>query len=369
VPANLDIVVLGRSITSAWGNGHAVTYRGLVRELVRRGHRVLFLEREATWSADHRDLPRPPYGTTARYRDFDDLRARWSDAIRSADVVIVGSGVPDGVAVAHWVLERARGVRAFYDLETPATLAALARGDSESIAAESIPRFDLFLSFTGGPMLQRLEREYGARRARTLYGSADLELYRPTPQPTRWTLGYLGTYSPDRQPRVERLLDAVARRMPRRVFVVAGPRYPANVRWADNVTRIPHLAPREHCVFYGSQRVTLDVTRDDMRKAGWSPSIGLFAAAACRIPIISDGWPGIESLFEPDKEIFLARDTDDVVDVLSDRSPRLEHVGAAARARILAGHSAAHRAVELERYIREAMRMRTRPVLPVLAAP
>ena len=125
--ANLDIVVLGLSITSAWGNGHAVTYRGLVRELVRRGHRVLFLERDVPWYAENRDLPHPPYGTTALYRDVDDLRARFGDAVRNADVVIVGSYVPDGIAVVQWVLERARGVRAFYDIDTPVTLAKLAR--------------------------------------------------------------------------------------------------------------------------------------------------------------------------------------------------------------------------------------------------
>src|SRR3954467_3260306 len=164
----LRIIFFGLSITSSWGNGHATTYRALVRELVRRGHDVLFLERDQPWYAQNRDLPAPPFCRAKLYRSVADLAAH-TDEIRKADCVLIGSYVGDGNAIGEWVVRVARGVTAFYDIDTPVTLARLARGDCPYLSPELIPRFDLYLSFTGGPTLGLLEREYGARRARALY--------------------------------------------------------------------------------------------------------------------------------------------------------------------------------------------------------
>ncbi len=160
----LDIVILGLTITSSWGNGHATTYRGLVRELHRRGHDVLFLEHDKPWYAANRDLPRPPYGVTHLYRDLDELRERFTKRIAEADVVIVGSYVPQGVEVGHLVTEKAQGMTSFYDIDTPVTLAKLANGDCEYLSSDLIPRFDFYLSFTGGPTLQQLEQQWGMPR-------------------------------------------------------------------------------------------------------------------------------------------------------------------------------------------------------------
>ena len=162
----MRIVILGLSITSSWGNGHATTYRGLVRELVRRGHEVLFLERDVPWYASNRDLPRPPYGRTELYVSLDDLKDRFTREVRRADLVVVGSYVPQGVEVGAWVQRTARGVPAFYDIDTPVTLAKLARKDFEYLAPELIPGYQLYLSFTGGPTLQRIERELGSSSSR-----------------------------------------------------------------------------------------------------------------------------------------------------------------------------------------------------------
>jgi spore maturation protein CgeB len=175
-------VILGLSITSSWGNGHATTYRALVRALVERGHRVLFLERETPWYAAHRDFPQPPFGATALYEDLAELKRRYFSAISEADLVIVGSYVPEGVAVGEWVTAVANGVTAFYDIDTPVTLAKLDRGDNEYLTPSLIPRYDLYLSFTGGPVLERLERMYGAAQARPLYCSVDPQLYYPEKQ-------------------------------------------------------------------------------------------------------------------------------------------------------------------------------------------
>jgi spore maturation protein CgeB len=347
----LRIVILGLSITSSWGNGHATTYRGLVRELVRRGHDVLFLERDVPWYADNRDLPEPPYGRTALYESVDELRSRFANAVRDADLVIVGSYVPDGAAIGDWVLKEARGVRAFYDIDTPVTLAKLARGEHEYLRPAQIARYNLYLSFTGGPTLRRLEHEFGSPAARPLYCSVDPELYFPEPHAIEWDLGYMGTYSADRQPTLEHLLLTPARQWPRGRFSVAGPQYPPDILWPPNVAYTPHLAPREHRAFYNRQRFTLNVTRADMIAAGWSPSVRLFEAAACGTPIISDRWDGIGAFFAPDREIILASTAADVLRALRETTEeeRLA-MGQRARRRVLAEHTAAHRARELEGY-------------------
>jgi spore maturation protein CgeB len=352
----LDIVILGLSITSSWGNGHATTYRGLMRELVRRGHDVLFLERDVPWYASNRDMPRPPYGRTELYTGLEDLRARFTEEVRKADLVVVGSYVPQGVEVGRWVQATARGIPAFYDIDTPVTLAKLARGDYEYLAPELIPGYRLYLSFTGGPTLRRIERELGSPAARALYCSVDPELYTPRRSEPRWDLGYLGTYSPDRQPTLERLMLEAAREWRAGRFVVAGPQYPESVEWPANVERVQHLPPPEHAAFYTSQRFTLNVTRVDMVHAGYSPSVRLFEAAACAVPILSDTWDGLETLFTPGKEILLASSAADTLSALRALSEaEARAIGERARARVLAEHTAAHRAEELENHALEAL--------------
>ena len=222
------------------------------------------------------------------------------------DAVIVGSYVPDGVAVGRWVQAHARGVAAFYDIDTPVTLAKLERGDFEYLSPETIPGYDLYLSFTGGPTLERIEHQFGSPAARALYCSVDDDAYRPVDTPKRWDLSYLGTYSPDRQPTLDRLLMEAARLRPDKRFVVAGPQYPSDIAWPDNVERIDHLPPSEHAAFYSASRFTLNVTRADMIAAGWSPSVRLFEAAACATPIISDLWDGIDAIFTPGREISIS---------------------------------------------------------------
>lgn len=354
----MRIVVIGLSLSSSWGNGHATTYRALLSAFARRGHDILFLERDVPWYASRRDLTDPDYCDLAFYADLAGLR-RWSDTVAAADAVIVGSYVPEGVAVGRFVQDVAEGVTAFYDIDTPVTLAKLARGDHEYLTPDLIAGYDLYLSFTGGPTLSLLEQRYGSPAARALYCSVDPLAYPPLPVPKRWDLSYLGTYSPDRQPRLEQLLIEPARALPHMRFVVAGPQYPDTITWPANVERIDHLPPSEHAAFYNASRYTLNVTRDDMIAAGWSPSVRLFEAAATGAPIISDVWDGIESLLEPDREILLADSSKRVAQILWQ-----DHcaIGRAARARILASHSATHRAAELEHFLVEAAG-------PVRAAP
>jgi spore maturation protein CgeB len=352
----LRIVILGLSITSSWGNGHATTYRGLVRQLSGRGHHVLFLERDVPWYASNRDLPHPRHGRTVLYRTIHDLKRRFTAAVEEADLVIVGSYVPQGAEVGEWVTRTARGLTAFYDIDTPVTLAKLARGEDEYLTAQLIPAYQLYLSFTGGPMLERLEQDYGAPMARAFYCSVDPSLYFPEPMAAQWDLGYMGTYSRDRQPALTRLLSEPARSWPEGRFVVAGPQYPRTIRWPRNVHRIQHLPPRRHRGFYNAQHFTLNLTRADMVSAGFSPSVRLFEAAACGTPIISDDWDGIGSVFERGREILIAQSSKEVLQWVRDL-PESERsaIGQRARSRVLAQHTAAHRAAELEGYALELL--------------
>jgi spore maturation protein CgeB len=258
----MKIVILGLSITSSWGNGHATTYRALVRSLVDRGHDVLFLERDVPWYAAHRDLPDPPMGRTRLYTGLTDLVQRFTDSVAEADLVIVGSFVPEGVAVGRWVVATARGITGFYDIDTPVTLAKLARGDHEYLHPDLIGRFDMYLSFTAGPTLREIEQRYGSPCALPLFCSVDVRDHHPLNLPVRWDLTYMGTYSADRQPGLERLLVGPAMRMSRGRFAVAGSLYPSEVRWPVNVMRIEHLPPRQHSAFYCRSRFTLNLTRD-----------------------------------------------------------------------------------------------------------
>ena len=353
----LRIVILGLSITSSWGNGHATTYRSLMRALCRRGHEVLFLECDKPWYRAHRDLCRPPFGTVRLYDDVAALRRCWQDEFTEADLVILGSYVPDGIAVAKLIQQIARGVTAFYDIDTPVTWASLADGSCEYLQPELVPGFDLYLSFTGGPLLRQIERHYGARAPRALYCAVDPEHHRPAPagEPP-WALGYLGTYSADRQPMLEALLCEPARRWPEARFAVAGPLYPADLEWPDNVERIEHVGPDRHAWFYGRQRFTLNVTRADMVRWGYSPSVRLFEAAACGVPIISDEWPGLATIFALDREILVARSGADVLRFIRDTSEaERRQLALNARRRVLASHTAAHRAALLESYVEEVL--------------
>jgi spore maturation protein CgeB len=337
----MKLVVLGLTLSSSWGNGHATTFRALLRAFAARGHEVLFLERDKPWYAANRDLAEPDFCRLEYYASVAGLE-RWRDEIVQADAVIVGSYVPEGVAVGAWAQATAPGRCCFYDIDTPVTLAKLAAGDFEYLTPELIPGYATYFSFTGGPTLARLERQYGSPRARPLYCSVDTTRYRPLAVAKRWDLTYLGTYSDDRQPTLDRLLLAVARACPERRFAVAGPQYPATIDWPANVERIEHLPPADHPAFYSASRFTLNVTRADMIAAGWSPSVRLFEAGACACPIISDRWEGIETVMAG---IHLADTTGDVIAALAEDAT---DAGESARCSVLAHHTAAVRAAELE---------------------
>ena len=353
----MKITIFGLSITSSWGNGHATTFRALCRALRQRGHEIVFFEKDQEWYSGNRDMPEPPFCTTHIYNDWKRESPRIRRVLHDSDVVVVGSYVPDGASVIDEVLNSAVPVKAFYDIDTPITISKLRAGDAEHIRRDQVGEFDLYLSFTGGPMLKEIETRFGAARALPFYCSFDPDRYHFTPDPQfRCDLSYMGTYAPDRQPKIDELFCEPARRLPQSRFLIAGPMYPENLRWPTNVRRVIHLEPRLHPGFYSSARFTLNVTRAEMILAGFSPSVRLFEAAACGAAIISDSWPGLELFLQPGKEILLPESADDVVSLMrkmTDEESRA--IGRAAQERVLAEHTATHRAAQFESYVEEAL--------------
>ncbi len=356
-----DIVVLGLTITSSWGNGHATTYRALLEALARRGHHVTFLERDVPWYRDNRDLPNPSFCDVVLYQNLGQLRREHTSTIRRADIVMVGSYVPEGVQVGRWACQNA-SASAFYDIDTPVTLRKLEKGDYEYLHPHLISHYDIYFSFTGGDTLRRVEQVYGSPCARALYCSVNPADYFPQDLDPEYDLGYMGTYSPDRQPPLQSLLLEPAQTWPEGRFVVAGPKFPASIPWPANVRRIERLAPSEHRCFYNRQRFTLNVTRADMCRAGYSPSVRLFEAAACGIPIISDSWPGLETVFDLQEEILVSRNAGQTLAYLREMSDdRRRAIGRRARQRVLSSHTADHRAAEFERHVLKLLQPQSRP--------
>ncbi len=350
----MRFVFFGLSIASAWGSGHATTYRGLIRELYRRGHRSIFYERRTEWYDSNCDLPRAEYCDIRRYRSWPPPDA--GEAVAEADVVVLGSfagaGYGDGVAIAEWLPRRTKALLIYYDIDTPRTLAAFHEsGQTHYLLRSQLAYFDLVLSFAGGPVLDELRR-WGARRVEPFYCAIDPELHHPgTPSASyRCALGYMGTYDPTRQDLVEELFLAPARRCPQRRFVLAGAEYPAEVlnRLPANVVRYTHVNPAEHPAFHASCAWEVKVTRGPMRRIGWAPSVTLFEAAACGAPLISDRWPGFEAFFQPGTEALVAGTVADVLAFLELSEAERRRIGAAGRQRVLASHTYAHRVDQLE---------------------
>lgn len=237
--AELKVVIFGLSITSSWGNGHATTFRALARALHARGHRVVFYERDVEWYASNRDMPSPPFCEVRLFQDWRQVRSAAMAELGDADVGMVGSYFPEGTQAIDDLLDSRVPVKAFYDIDTPITIAQLRSGAvTDYLRADQVPGFDVYFSFTGGPMLGEIESTFGAKRAVPLYCSFDPQEYRKFGVNQRFAcdLSYMGTYAPDRQPKLNEFLCEPARRLPPLKFIVAGPQYPKEIRWPEERT-------------------------------------------------------------------------------------------------------------------------------------
>jgi len=339
----MKIVVFGLTVSSSWGNGHATLWRGLCKALQRKGCRVVFFERDVPYYADARDMHELLGGFLVLYPDWESIETRARREVGDADVTIVTSFCPDGIAAAELAASSARAVSVFYDLDTPVTLAAVSRGDAVTyIGPRGLGDFDLVLSYTGGLALTEL----GAKLVVPLYGHVDPEVHRPAApqQHYRCDLGYLGTYAADRQNALENLLLCPARQRPERRFLIAGAQYPQDFPWCPNIYFVRHLPPAEHAAFFSSSRLALNLTRSAMARMGWCPSGRLFEATACGAPVLTDGWEGLDTFFTPNSDILVAADPADAIAAIDTCEGDLARIGRAGRERTLDEHTSDHRA-------------------------
>jgi spore maturation protein CgeB len=350
VKTKKKIVIFGLTVSSSWGNGHATLWRALLRSLTSMGHDAVFFERDVPYYASARDLHRGDGYELVLYRDWREALPLAESALADADVGLVTSYCPDAIEASELLLARPQLLHVFYDLDTPVTLDRLDRGETvEYLPHDGFARFDLVLSFTGGRALEELRTRLGARRALPLYGSVDAAAHFPVPpHPTyRSDLSYLGTYAPDRQEAVQRLFVDTARACPEKQFVLGGSMYPAESAWSRNIRWFEHVPPPEHPSFYCSSALTLNVTRAAMAERGFCPSGRLFEAAACATPILSDTWDGLETFFEPGREILITRSTEEAVEAMRIPPRELARIGEAARKRALAEHTSGVRARQM----------------------
>jgi spore maturation protein CgeB len=363
----VNIAFFGSSLVSAYWNGAATYYRGMLAALARRGHRVTFYEPDAYQRQLHRDIPDPDWARVVVYPG-DRLSAAEEALAQAAgsDLVVKASGV--GVNdewLERHVLDLASPTTmvAFWDVDAPATLERVARRPDDPFAA-LVPAYDVVFTYGGGPPVVEGYQALGAVRAVPIYNALDPSTHFPVPPDPRFAgdLAFLGNRLPDREARVEEFFLEVARRLPGRRFVLGGSGWDSKVL-PDNVHYVGHVYTRDHNAFNTSARAVLNVHRDSMAAAGHSPATRVFEAAGAGACIISDDFRGVERFLAPGREILLAREGAEVAEILEAlREEDTRELGRAARARVLAEHTYDHRALEVEAVLGELLAERARPL-------
>jgi spore maturation protein CgeB len=347
----MRIAWFASSLVSAYWNGAATYYRGLVRALDARGHRVTFLEPDAYERQAHRDMDDPDWCDVVVFQP-----SRWEEALeraRGADVVVKAGGV--GVLdeeLEKAVLELGAPVTVFWDVDAPATLARLEARPDDPLRA-LVPRYDAVLTYGGGDPVVARYRALGARDCVPVYNALDPATHHPSPPDPRFAadLAFLGNRLPDREARVESFFLRAAELAPQRSFLLGG------AGWDDrplppNVRSLGHVSTREHNALNATPLAVLNVSRESMAANGWSPATRVFEAAGAGACVVTDAWDGIDAFLEPGEEVLVAADGEEVAAHVEALDPaRARRIGDAARRRVLAEHTYAHRAVEVERLL------------------
>jgi spore maturation protein CgeB len=351
------LAFFGSSLVSAYWNGAATYYRGIVRALHGRGYRVAFYEPDAYDRQQHRDLPDPDWADVVVYPATESGVSRALEAAMGADVLVKTSGVGVFDELLESAVLEAKAPHAmtiFWDVDAPATLDRIAANPHDPFRT-LVPRYDMVLTYGGGEPVVRGYRAAGARLCVPIYNALDETTHHPVTADPRFSgdLGFLGNRLPDREARVERFFLAAAARLPDRRFVLGGNGWgdkpmPANVRY------VGHVYTRDHNAFNCTPQAVLNISRDSMARYGFSPATRVFEAAGAGACLMTDAWEGIELFLEPGAEVLVAHDGDDVAHLLAALdADRARRIGAAARQRVLAEHTYAHRAVQLDALLGE----------------
>jgi spore maturation protein CgeB len=330
----VKLVIFGLSVSSSWGNGHATLWRGPCAALAKRGHRVVFFERDVPYYAAHRDLFALPGGELILYESWDEIAITARRRLADCDVAMVTSYCPDAIPASELILDSPASVRCFYDLDSPVTLDRLEhRLPVDYIGERGLADFDLVLSYAGGRALEQLQSRLGARVVAPLYRSVDPKVHHPAQPEERYRadLSYLGTNAPDRDRALRALFVDPAIRLPRRRFVLGGAVYDDAFPWQPNTFLVSHVPSSSHPAVFCSAKLNLNlnVTRRAMAENGYCPSGRLFEAAACGATVLTDDWVGLDTFFEPGRQILVANGTDDVIAALQTPPEQLAQIGRA----------------------------------------
>jgi spore maturation protein CgeB len=349
--ARPTIAFFGSSLVSAYWNGAATYYRGIIRALHARGYAVTFYEPDAFERQAHRDIPDPTWARVVVYPATESGAAQAIRTARTADIVVKASGVGvlDDWLEAAVLAERREGTLVlFWDVDAAATLDRLAADPADAFHA-LVPQFDLVLTYGGGPPVVAAYEAVGARRCVPIYNAVDPDVHRPAPADPRFRgdLGFLGNRLPDRESRVDEFFFRAASLRPEATFVLGGSGWhtralPGNVRYAG------HVYTRDHNAFNCSASAVLNINRDSMARMGYSPATRVFEAAGAGACIVTDPWQGLDTFFEPGHELLVAGSGADVASILDTLTP--EHaaaIGGAARARAFRDHTYADRVQQL----------------------
>jgi spore maturation protein CgeB len=353
MPAGLDIAFFGSSLVSAYWNGAATYYRGIIRALHGRGHRVTFYEPDAYGRQEHRDIPDPEWAKVVIYSGEDESAAlRAIEQASGADLVVKASGIgifDTLLEAAVLELQRPETLVVFWDVDAPATLDRIEQ-DSTDPFRPLIPRYDLVLTYGGGEPVVRAYQGFGARQCVPIYNALDPSTHYPVPPDPRFTgdLGFLGNRLPDREARVEEFFLAAASALPERTFLLGGSGW-GDKRLPPNVRYVGHVYTRDHNAFNCTPTAVLNVNRESMARYGFSPPTRVFEAAGAGACLLTDEWEGIEMFLEPNREVIVARSGADVAERLKGlTAPEAQRIGQAAQRRIQAQHTYDHRAAQVE---------------------
>ncbi len=360
----IRIAFFGSSLVSAYWNGAATYYRGLLRALAARGHEITFFEPDAFGRQQHRDIADPPWARVVVYPATRTGAEQALEQAQGADLIVKASGVgvlDDLLEAAVPALAGPRSLVAYWDVDAPATLEAIAQDPAQPLRA-LIPSYDLVFTYGGGERVVEAYLALGARDCVPIYNALDVDTHYPVPAQPRFAadLAFIGNRLPDREARVETFFLEPAAALPHRRFLLGGS------GWADkpmppNVRRLGHVFTGEHNAINCSARAVLNVNRACMARYGSSPPTRIFEAAGAAACIITDSWPGIEEFLEPEREILVARDGAEVAAQLAALSPeRAQAIGAAARRRVLDQHTYQRRAAEVDAVLERTRRERVR---------
>lgn len=348
----LNIAFFGSSLVSAYWNGAATYYRGIVRALHERGHRVTFYEPDAYERQQHRDIPDPDWAKVVVYEATEEAAAKCLAAAAEADMVVKASGV--GVLdeyLEREVLQLQTDERmvVFWDVDAPATLDRIEHNVNDPFR-ELIPQYDLVLTYGGGDPVVKAYEKWGAKKCIPIYNALDTATHFPVEpeEKFRCDLGFLGNRLPDREARVEEFFLNVAAKLPEQKFMIGGSGW-GDKPMSENVNYIGHVFTKDHNAFNCTPKAVLNISRESMARYGFSPATRVFEAAGAGACIITDYWDGIDFFFEPDEEILVARDGAEVAEIMRNLSEeKAKAIGEAAYKKVLAKHTYAHRAEELE---------------------